>query len=56
MENDGLVSNMFDLEMDAGPAREPLSITINFCDAGVLVGLGNGKYGKYIPGGLGQSV
>ena len=44
LESDGLVSNKVDFEMDAGPDREPVQITNNFCDAGVLVELGFRTY------------
>ena len=54
MEGDGLVSNKVDYEMDAGPDREPVQITNEFCDAGVLVGLGNRTYS--VPWGLGSDA
>ena len=54
MEGDGLVSNKVDYEMDVGPDWEQLQITNDFCEAVVLVGLGNGTYS--VPGGLGHDA
>ena len=44
LESDILVSNKVDFEMVAGPDREPVQITNNFYDAGVLVELGYMTY------------
>ena len=49
LEGECLVSNKVDFEIDAGPDREPVQITNDFCDAGVLVGLGYWTYCE--PGG-----
>ena len=51
LEGDVLVTNKVDFKMVAGPDREPVQITNDFCDAGVLVELGyrtNSVHGDWV--------